>query len=261
MTLGKRIKYLREKENIKRAQLADSIGLSYHALSKYETGEREPEYDILCRIARYFHVSVDFLLGFNDPALYPSLVAESGPAWDYDCKLPVLGLLQPGVPLLTAVNFQGELQVPENLKGGFALRMADDSMIGAGFLVGDYVVCREAETARNGQIVAVIQNHPDGTGEAILRFYFTNEKRKILRAAHPTLPDIDIKDGFRLAGIMVGMIRTEPPDYYIYRDYLMMSGDQGWAEVIELASSAGLKSRQVKEILAAQVEIAKRLKD
>lgn len=63
MTLGERIRYLRDKKHIERQELAKSIGITYHALSKYETDDRDPDYETLVKIADYFEVTTDYLLG------------------------------------------------------------------------------------------------------------------------------------------------------------------------------------------------------
>ena len=61
-----RLKYLREKENISREHLAKSPDITYSALSKYETGKREPDFEILQKIANFFNVSTDYLLGLSE---------------------------------------------------------------------------------------------------------------------------------------------------------------------------------------------------
>ena len=61
--LGKRIKRLREKNKIQQKELAKTIGVSSVVLSRYESGERKPDYDTLKMIADYFDVSTDYLLG------------------------------------------------------------------------------------------------------------------------------------------------------------------------------------------------------
>lgn len=59
---------------------------------------------------------------------------------------------------------------------------------------------------------------------------------------------------------MVALIRKNVPGYQVFMEYIALPGKEEWTEVIELASGAGLKINQVKEILSAQIEIAKRLK-
>ncbi|MEK4255456.1 helix-turn-helix domain-containing protein [Ureibacillus sp. FSL K6-2830] len=65
-TLGNRIKLLREKHNISQIEFAKKIGVSNAVLSRYESGDRKPDFDILNKIADYFEVSVDYLLGRTD---------------------------------------------------------------------------------------------------------------------------------------------------------------------------------------------------
>lgn len=66
MKIGDRIKQLREEANMGRAELAQKIGVTYHALSKYETNERQPDYETLKKIANLFNVSTDYLLGHSN---------------------------------------------------------------------------------------------------------------------------------------------------------------------------------------------------
>lgn len=65
MSFGKRVKQLREERGLSRNELAKSLNITYAALSKYETDDRFPSEDILSRIADYFEVSVDNLIGRN----------------------------------------------------------------------------------------------------------------------------------------------------------------------------------------------------
>ncbi|MER2107420.1 MAG: helix-turn-helix transcriptional regulator [Solibacillus sp.] len=69
-SLGIRIKHLREKNNISQIDFAKKIGVSNTVLSRYESGDRKPDYDTLQLIADFFEVSTDYLLGRTDiPAL------------------------------------------------------------------------------------------------------------------------------------------------------------------------------------------------
>ena len=63
MKLGDKIKTLRAEKGIERAELAETLGITYHALSKYETNEREPDYETVKKLADYFGVTTDYLLG------------------------------------------------------------------------------------------------------------------------------------------------------------------------------------------------------
>ena len=58
-----RLKELRKKHNISQVKLAIDLNLNQNSISRYETGEREADYQTLIEIADYFQVSIDYLLG------------------------------------------------------------------------------------------------------------------------------------------------------------------------------------------------------
>ncbi len=61
-----RIKELRNEQHITQLKMALDLNMSQNTISRYENGEREPGIAELIRIADYFHVSVDYLLGRTD---------------------------------------------------------------------------------------------------------------------------------------------------------------------------------------------------
>ena len=58
-----RLKELRKKKGISQLRLATDLNATQNTISRYETGEREPGIDELIKIADYFNVSVDYLIG------------------------------------------------------------------------------------------------------------------------------------------------------------------------------------------------------
>lgn len=68
MEFNERLRYLIDCEEIKIKDLAPKLCLSASTLSNYAQGIREPDYDTLRRIADYFGVSIDYLLGHKTPA-------------------------------------------------------------------------------------------------------------------------------------------------------------------------------------------------
>lgn len=57
-----RLKQLRQKRGISQLKLAMDLGLNQNSISRYESGEREADYQTLIRLADYFNVSIDYLL-------------------------------------------------------------------------------------------------------------------------------------------------------------------------------------------------------
>lgn len=62
-TLGNNIRFLREESNLTQIALADILNVGNVAISQYESGSRVPSDEIKIRIADYFNVTLDFLLG------------------------------------------------------------------------------------------------------------------------------------------------------------------------------------------------------
>lgn len=60
---GNRLSELRKKKGISQYKLADELGFSRGQIANYEQGSREPDYSTLLKIAEYFNVSTDYLLG------------------------------------------------------------------------------------------------------------------------------------------------------------------------------------------------------
>ena len=81
-TLGRRIMELRRQDNISRRELAKSLGITYWALSKYESGERCPDQDLLRSLAFFFKVSTDYLLGVTEDSRTFGEVAQGTQSFD-----------------------------------------------------------------------------------------------------------------------------------------------------------------------------------
>lgn len=61
-----RLKYLRKQKKISQLKLAMDLNMNQNSISRYETGERQADYQTLIRFADYFNVSIDYLLERTD---------------------------------------------------------------------------------------------------------------------------------------------------------------------------------------------------
>lgn len=61
----KRLKELRENNKMSQTELAEALFLSQRTISSYETGINEPDIETLKKIASYFKVTVDYLIGYD----------------------------------------------------------------------------------------------------------------------------------------------------------------------------------------------------
>ena len=67
MSLGSKIKNLRQNANITQSDLGNVLGVQKSTISMYENDNSSPDFNILKQIASYFNVSTDYLLGNNPP--------------------------------------------------------------------------------------------------------------------------------------------------------------------------------------------------
>ncbi|MEJ9159419.1 helix-turn-helix transcriptional regulator, partial [Paenibacillus graminis] len=61
ITVGQNIRKLRDERNITQQQIADSLGVTFQAVSKWECGTTVPDITLLPEIAAYFSVTIDEL--------------------------------------------------------------------------------------------------------------------------------------------------------------------------------------------------------
>lgn len=61
-----RLKELRQEKSLSQTQLAEALRVSQRSISSWETGFRQPDFATLEKIAKYFDVSADYLLGLAD---------------------------------------------------------------------------------------------------------------------------------------------------------------------------------------------------
>lgn len=65
MSIGSGIKNLRKNKNISRKELAEKLDIQYQTLANYENDNREPNSEILIKIANFFNVTIDSILGIT----------------------------------------------------------------------------------------------------------------------------------------------------------------------------------------------------
>ena len=64
-----RIKDLREDRDLRQVDVAEAVGIDQRSLSNYETGKNKPDSEIVIKLARFFGVTCDYLLGVSDSVL------------------------------------------------------------------------------------------------------------------------------------------------------------------------------------------------
>jgi len=121
-------------------------------------------------------------------------------------KLPLLGQIAAGGPLLAEQNVEDQIAVPETLRGDFVLRVKGDSMIDAGILDGDLVVVRRAQDARNGDIVVALAGDDESADEATVKTFYRENGRVRLQPENASLEPI-YAPHVQVLGKVVGVFR------------------------------------------------------
>ena len=121
-------------------------------------------------------------------------------------RLPLVGEIAAGGPLLADQNVEDELAVPENLRGDFLLRVKGDSMIEAGILEGDLVVVGRAQDARNGDVVVALAGDDESADEATVKTFYREKGRVRLQPENSSLEPIYAAH-VQILGRVVGVFR------------------------------------------------------
>ncbi|MYI99327.1 MAG: transcriptional repressor LexA, partial [Gemmatimonadetes bacterium] len=127
----------------------------------------------------------------------------SAPGADDVVRVPVLGRVAAGLPILAEENVEEYMTFPTGMvkQDGnvFALEVHGDSMIEDGIMDGDYVLVREQPVAETGEtVVALLDDEA-----TVKRFYRRNDRFELV-PAHPTMEPI-IADEVSIVGKVVGV--------------------------------------------------------
>ena len=118
--------------------------------------------------------------------------------------IPLLGKVAAGKPL-EAFESRDTLSLSDCFGSGnalFALEVSGDSMIEEGIADGDYVICRKAETARNGQIVVALTENENTT----LKKFYREDSRVRLQPANKEYDPI-YTDECRIQAVAIGLLK------------------------------------------------------
>jgi repressor LexA len=123
-------------------------------------------------------------------------------------RLPLLGQIAAGAPLLAEENIEDEVAVPEPLGRGadFLLRVRGDSMVEAGILDGDTLVVHKQESAQNGDVVVALVGDDESADEATVKTFYREAGRVRLQPENAALEPI-YADHVQVLGKVVGVFR------------------------------------------------------
>ncbi|MEG1558423.1 MAG: S24 family peptidase [Oscillospiraceae bacterium] len=186
---GDRLRELRKSKDISMDALASDYNrmfngrLNKSTISRYENNLQEPMMNVVRNLSELLDIPVGYLTGET----------QEKPIRDYDniipmpkmTKIPLLGTIACGVPILAVEDAEEFVDLPEQVHADFALRCKGDSMINARIFDGDVVYIKKQPIVDNGEIAAVLIDN-----EATLKYVNIYHNKIVLEAANPTFDDI-----------------------------------------------------------------------
>ena len=208
MNFPERLKELRAMHELTQEEFASKSGLSRSAVGMYESGKREPSFEILEKIADFFNVDMNYLLGKSDTTtrLFNEHVSPISNLVPIERKqIPVLGTIAAGKPIYADEHLETYVPCDSSMHVDFALKVKGDSMINAGINDGDIVFIKKQPTVENGQIAAVLIDD-----EATLKHvYYTGDSCTLI-ADNPKYPPMVFNssncDTFQILGLAIATL-------------------------------------------------------
>lgn len=184
---GDKLKTLRKGMALSMEDLAAQYNIRFNGklnkstLSRYENNLQEPMINVARNLADFFNVPVGVLTGDEQDTPAKSI-------YNYENliplpkmkKVPLLGTIACGEPILADENIEDYIKCPSNINADYALRCKGDSMINARIFNGDIVFVRQQPDVDDGEIAAVLIEN-----EATLKRVYKFPNKIILRAENP----------------------------------------------------------------------------
>lgn len=166
---SKRLTNLINKNNTDIGFLLKQLGIkSKSTIYRYMNGEMAPKITTVKILADIFNVNPIWLMGYDVPEKNPVLKPDNNvfPMQDIPIKVPILGKISAGLPILAVENIEGYEFAPSSfIKQDFEyfyLRVSGDSM-NLKFPEGNLVLVQKQDNLENGEIGVILVNGFDAT--------------------------------------------------------------------------------------------------
>lgn len=163
-----RFRELRKKKGYTLEKVAAYLNVGLNTLSQYENEKREASYDTLVKLADFFNVSIDYLMGREERNVTKANLGSS------HVRIPVYGTIPAGIPIdMIEESYIEDYEDidADLLRGGneyFALKVKGESMMPK-FEDGDVLILKQQDDCENGDFCAVSINHTECTFKKVLK--------------------------------------------------------------------------------------------
>lgn len=171
LTLGEKIKMLREEQGLTLEQVGDAVGVGKSTVRKWENGIiANMRRDKIAALAKALHTTPAYLMGWKDELEVDNLYRIE------TRKFPLLGNIACGEPIFADEEREVYVCSDSSIDADFCLRAKGDSMIGARIYDGDIVFIHQQEMVEDGEIAAVLI----GDEATLKRVHYNKEQNELL---------------------------------------------------------------------------------
>lgn len=182
MNIGDIMRTRRQELGLTLEEVGDYVGVGKSTVRKWEHGDIENmKRDKIALLSKILKLSpLTFITGEVEYGTPDNIIPLPKMK-----KIPLLGTIACGEPILAAENIEALINADENLNADFALRCKGDSMINARIFDGDIVYIREQPDVEDGKIAAVLIGE-----EATLKRVYKYPSKVVLRLENPLYDDM-----------------------------------------------------------------------
>ena len=199
---GEKLKQLRIYKGLTQDDLANIVKSSKQVISRYEKGYRSPDISIAKNWADALNIPVRYLVDDSLDLISflqnPQISKNNLIPLEKIKKIPVLGKIACGTPILAEQNIDGYILLPNGISADYALNCDGDSMVDAGIYDGDVVFIKEQPMVENGEIAAILID-----GETTLKkVYKDKDKLSLIPANSKYAPLTFVKNEINMVSIL-----------------------------------------------------------
>lgn len=182
MNIGDIMRARRQELGLTLEEVGDYVGVGKSTVRKWEHGDIENmKRDKIALLSKILKLSpLTFITGEVEYGTPDNIIPLPKMK-----KIPLLGTIACGEPILATENIEALINADENLNADFALRCKGDSMINARIFDGDIVYIREQPDVEDGEIAAVLIGE-----EATLKRVYKYPSKVVLRPENPLYDDM-----------------------------------------------------------------------
>lgn len=182
MNIGDIMRVRRQELGLTLEEVGDYVGVGKSTVRKWEHGDIENmKRDKIALLSKILKLSpLTFITGEVEYGTPDNIIPLPKMR-----KIPLLGTIACGEPILAAENIEALINADEDLNADFALRCKGDSMINARIFDGDIVYIREQPDVEDGEIAAVLIGE-----EATLKRVYKYPSKVVLRPENPLYDDM-----------------------------------------------------------------------